>query len=268
MKKLLIVCLLHFQCMYGSDALQNYFSSLQQLNRPNGNFHEGEIEIVTNPSEISQIQQKQENRLLMQGFSKKEANEFNQVGIVAEDQYLIWLRDAVYFPLGFSGTYDRILWKNEFKSKYPGVAVLPVLPTGEIALILTYRHATRSWELEIPRGGLVQNETVGEAALRELNEETGLQAASLVFLGEVAVDSGILSSIVPVFLGKIISKEEASPESHEAITDVVYVTKEELKEGLLKGFLEVFIYEKKKQVPLRDAFLTFALLQAELRQLL
>ena len=115
----------------------------------------------------------QEKRLLQKGYSEAEATEFSRIGVVREDQYWVWIRDAVYFPKGVPGTYDRLVWKNELNGGAPGVAVLPVLPSGKIVLNLNYRHATRSWELELPRGKREQGETLEEAALREVKEETG-----------------------------------------------------------------------------------------------
>ena len=111
------------------------------------------------------------------------------------------VRDAVYFPQGTPGTYDRLLWKSELIHQFPGVAVLPILPSGRIVLILNYRHATRSWELELPRGEIKSQETLEEAAFRELKEETGLVASSVAFLGKMATDTGVLSSVIPVLMG-------------------------------------------------------------------
>lgn len=268
MKKFCVLGLLYFQCICANQPLEEYFYYLKELDQPNGNHREGEIEIVTDPAEISQIQEAQEKRLLNKGFSREKAAEFSRIGIVNEDQYWIWLRDAVYFPQKIPGTYDRLLWRSELKGKFPGVAVLPILPSGRIVLILNYRHATRSWELELPRGGMNPEETLEEGALRELKEETGLVASSMTFLGEIATDTGVHSSVIPVFIGKISAQEESNREYSEAIADVISFTKEELKEGLVRGFIEISIEGTKKQIPVRDAFLTFALLQAECRQLL
>ncbi len=268
MKKLLILGLFCFQSIYGNQPLEDYFLYLKQLAQPNGSHRNGEIEIVTDPTEISSVQKVQENRLLRKGFSEADAIEFSRIGVVREDQYWIWLRDAVYFPKGVPGTYDRLVWKSELKSNSPGVAVLPILPSGHVVLNLNYRHATRSWELELPRGGIQSDETIEEAALREVKEETGLIASSVTFLGNMAPDTGVLSSVIPVFIGKISAQEESNPEYSEAIADVISFTKDELKKGLIQGFLEVSIEGKKQQVPLRDSFLTFALLQAEFRKLL
>ena len=148
------------------------------------------------------------------------------------------------------------------------MAVLPILPSGRIILNLNYRHATRSWELELPRGGVASQETMEAAALRELKEETGMVASSLILLGRIAPDSGALSSVIPVFLGKVSEQTESDTEYSEAIAAALSFTKEELRQGLIQGFLEVSIEGKNQQVPLRDGFLTFALYQAELRKLL
>lgn len=268
MRKLIVMGLLCFQGVYGNQPLEEYFSYVKELGQSNGNYKEGEIEIVLDSLEIDKIQTIQENRLLKKGFSPDEAAEFSRIGIVNEDQYLVWLRDAVYFPHGVPGTYDRLIWKSELQGKFPGVAVLPILPSGQIGLILNYRHATRSWELEIPRGRVELYETCEEAAFRELKDESGLVASSMIFLGEMAVDTGILFSVNPVFFGKISAHEESNPEYSEAIAELIAFTIDELKEGLIQGFLEVSIQGEKKQVPLRDPFLTFALVQAEYRNLL
>lgn len=266
MKKILILSLCSFQCVFGN--LEHYFSYIKQLGQSVGNCHEGEIEVVLDPVEISRIQDIQEQRLLKKGFSEANAKEFTRIGVVSEDQYWIWLRDAVYFPDGVTGTYDRLLCKSKIAGGLFGVAVLPVLPSGQIVLILTHRHATRSWELELPRGGVEPGETSEEGAFRELKEETGFIASSLIYLGEMANDTGVLSSVVPVYLGKISSQGNSDFEESEAIAALISFTKEELKAGLIQGSLEVTLQGKKMRVPLRDAYLTFALLQAECRKLL
>lgn len=262
-----ILFLLSFPCIYGNLSLETYFSYMTELDQPRGNYQEGEIEIVIDPAEIARIQKIQENRLLKKGVSAWEASQFSQIGIVCEDSYWIWIRDAVYFPNKIPGTYDRLIHKNKLKLPTSGVAILPILPSGRIALTLNYRHATRSWELELPRGSIELGETVEEAARRELEEETGCKVSSLIFLGEVAPDTGVLSSVIPIFMGTVSSQGACLKEYSEAIADILSFSKEELQQGLLQGFLEVSIQGNKTRVPIRDGFLTFALLQAALRSL-
>jgi ADP-ribose pyrophosphatase len=101
-----------------------------------------------------------------------------------------------------------------------------------------------------------------------LKEETGFEASSMTFLGNMASDTGMHSSITPIFLGKVSSQGVSDQEYSEAIIGLISLTKEELKQGLINGSLDVMLNGKQENVPLRDGFLTFALLQAEIRGLL
>jgi ADP-ribose pyrophosphatase len=255
------------QSVFAASSLESYFSYMEKL--PSlGNYQEGEIEIIQDPLEIEFVQKIQEKRWLKKGFLESDAKEFSRIGVIAEDPYWVWLRDAVYFPNKIPGTYDRLVWKSELNQGRVGVAILPVLESGKLLLNLNYRHATRSWELELPRGRIDAAETLEEAALREMKEETGYVASSVVFLGDMAPDSGVLSSIIPVFLGRVVEKESANPEYSEAILGTFAFSKEEIKQGLCQGFLEISIQGERKRIPLRDSFLAFAILQAEIRDII
>lgn len=241
-----IFVLFYLQYAFGSKPSEEYFSYVKQLSKSNGNYQDGEIEIILDPSKIQQIAEKQKGRLLKKGFSEEDATKFSRIGIIAEDHYWIWIRDAVLFPKGVSGTYNRVIWKNTLSSSPHGVAILPILPSGKIGLILTYRHATRSWEFELPRGGINLHEPITKAAMRELKEETGLVAKSLESLGEIALDTGMASTVNPIFIAKVSSKEDSAIEETEAIAGVYSFTKDEIKKGLSQGFLEVSVSGEKK----------------------
>lgn len=237
----------------------NYLEVLEKLGLPLGDHKKGEIEIVTEPDQIEKVETTQKTRLIQKGFPEKEAGQFSKVGVVAQDQYWIWIRDAVLFPGGIPGTYDRLLWKSSLDSPYPGVAILPVLPDGKIVLNLNYRHATRSWELEIPRGLIKPGEDPKAAALREMKEETGLSSEKLEFLGEMAPDSGALGSIVPIYIAYGSQEGLADIEYSEAIAGKKIYSLEEIKQGFIQGYLLI----DKEKIPLRDPFLAFALLKKE-----
>lgn len=240
----------------------SYLDVLERLGSPMGDRTKGEIEIVVEPENIEKIEAFQKQQLIQKGCSEKDAANFSKVGIVAQDQYWMWIRDAVIFPNGTPGTYERLIWKNRLHSKYSGIAILPILPDGRIALNLNYRHATRSWEIEIPRGGIKMGESCEQAALRELKEETGLIPASIECLGEMAPDSGVLEGTVPIYIAYGSQEGLSNIEYSEAIAGTLAFTLDEIQKGFIQGYLMV----NGQKVPVRDPFLAFALLKRDLLQ--
>jgi ADP-ribose pyrophosphatase len=63
------------------------------------------------------------------------------------------------------------------------VAVLPITADGKILVVRQFRPARSKTTIEIPAGGIEDDETPLEAAHRELLEETGHAAESVFFLG-------------------------------------------------------------------------------------
>ncbi len=238
----------------GDSSYQAYFDYMQKYPDSlgiKGSYENGEIELIFDEKEMDEAGKK---------VGRK-------VGVVADDRYWLWLNDAVRFPNGKTGVYGRLMWKTALEGP-SGVAVVPVLGSGKIKLNLNYRHATRSWEYELPRGVINQGEDPEKAAMRELKEETGLIPSEVHFLGEMTPDTGMTRALVHLYLGKVSEEEEATPEESEAIAAVEAFTLEELKEGFRKGYMTTLISGKETQVPLRDPFLAMALFQAEIRNLI
>ncbi len=69
-----------------------------------------------------------------------------------------------------------------------GVIVVPMLTVdGEwyIMLIRQWRNAMGISTIEVPGGGPEKGESIGQAAIREVEEEAGLKVKKLISLGEV-----------------------------------------------------------------------------------
>lgn len=225
------------------DDYLNLLNQYPQTLGPWGDHTKHEIEIVRDPAKILEIS----------------AKTGRKAGIVHKDKYWIWLNDVVQFPNGSYGIYSRISWLKGLTGS-TGVAVLIVSPKGNLLLNRNYRHATRSWEYELPRGLSHENEAPEATALREVAEETGWHVNELHHLGEMVPDSGICNARVQVFLAKAAYLDEAQPEDSEVIVAVDEFSLSEVKNGLIQN--------KLRDVNLRDPFLTYALLQAMLRGLL
>lgn len=155
--------------------------------------------------------------------------EWANVGIVYEDQYVMILRDAVEFPDGSRGTYIRILGNRPGAM---GVAVLPILG-DKILLIRHFRHATRNFHLEIPRGFTGDDtETCETAGIRELREEIGVTPLTITSLGVMYTDTGLNGGYVCLLAATIA--ELGNLDLVESISQPQLLSMEELSD-LLRG---------------------------------
>jgi ADP-ribose pyrophosphatase len=157
--------------------------------------------------------------------------EWSRVGIAFRDQYVLLLRDAVRYVDGSLGTYIRVV---ETGPASPGVVVLP-LWHGEVLMIRHFRHATRSWHLEIPRGA-GHSPDPRESAQLELAEEIGASGIRLIELGEIYPDTGLTDSRVALFYADVESYN--APEAIEGITEILPTPVVQFEEMIGNGKLE------------------------------
>ena len=84
----------------------------------------------------------------------------------------------------------------------------------------------------------------------------------------MAIDTGVTNTVAPIYLAQVMSEEKATPHESEAIAAIEAFSIAEIKQGLVDGYLTATVEGKPCKIPLRDPFLAFALLQAELQSLL
>lgn len=97
------------------------------------------------------------------------------------------------------------------------VAIVPLLPEGDVLLVRQYRLPAESVLLELPAGGVDAGESAEEAAQRELGEECGRRAHVLERLGGFYVSPGFCSEFVHVFLASELEAVERRPEPDERL---------------------------------------------------
>jgi ADP-ribose pyrophosphatase len=101
-----------------------------------------------------------------------------------------------------------------------GAAVLPLHDDGSVTLIRQLRPAVGEFLMELPAGRLAPGEDPKLAAARELVEETGLSAASVVPLGILHSSPGVFDEVIHLFLATGLSQGAAAPEAYEEISCV------------------------------------------------
>ena len=81
-----------------------------------------------------------------------------------------------------------------------GVAVLALDEADNVALVRQYRYPLHGLLLELPAGKLDPGEDHRPAALRELSEETGLEAGELTYLGHIYASPGFCDEALHMYL--------------------------------------------------------------------
>jgi ADP-ribose pyrophosphatase len=107
--------------------------------------------------------------------------------------------------------------------EHPGAVVIIALDeAGEVALVRQYRHAIKSYLLELPAGGLEPGEEPLATAQRELREEVGVEAARWTSLGHFFSSPGFANEKLFVFLAQELRPAYAEPDEDEDIAVVRY----------------------------------------------
>jgi ADP-ribose diphosphatase len=151
--------------------------------------------------------------------------EDTRVGVVADGPYVIALREAVEFPDGLFGLYNRFVVPS-------GIVVLPVLHS-EIVVLYRYRYGTRSWQYEFPRGFVEVGEKLEDAVERELVEEIGASANEIIPMGSIHSSSGITNEYSDSFLAQLSSI--GAPDRHEAVLRIELLGRHDFRRKVAAG---------------------------------
>lgn len=110
-------------------------------------------------------------------------------------------RDTVRLPDGNTATRELIAHPG-------GVAMAAVTDDGKMLMVRQYRIAAKKMMLEVPAGKLEYGEDPLECSVRELEEETGYQAANVVHLGEYYATPGYCEERINIYLATGLTKTQ------------------------------------------------------------
>lgn len=117
----------------------------------------------------------------------------------------------------------------------PSVGVLAFNERGEIALVGQWRYTIGRYSWEMVRGGCAPGETdMVAAAVRELREETGYEAATWSALGAVDVCNGVTTDVQHLFVARELTFVGVHQDPVEEIV-TKWVAFEEAVERALSG---------------------------------
>jgi ADP-ribose pyrophosphatase len=175
-----------------------------------------------------------------------------QIGVVFNDPFVIILRDLVEFPDGIRNGYIRLYNRAYLEGGAAGVVMLPKM-NGKLLLIHQYRHATRSWHWEIPRGFGEAGVNAEDQAKNEIQEEIGGKIKKMINLGLYFNNTGIEGNPIYLFLVEMAS-----------------IGKPKLKLGADK-FIWVTVPEIEKMIAndeINDGFTIAAYTRAQLKKMI
>jgi ADP-ribose pyrophosphatase len=125
--------------------------------------------------------------------------------VLHRDEERVVLEDPVVLPDGQHARRLRLLAARP----EPPVAVLPLLDGG-VVLVDRFRHAARTWQWEIIRGGGVAGMADAENAAGQLQSQLGATASELIGLGRVHLDPSVLAEAVLLYAAPIDSVGEVA----------------------------------------------------------
>jgi ADP-ribose pyrophosphatase len=129
-------------------------------------------------------------------------------------------------------TYSR-----EIVEHRGSAVVVPLFDDGTVALAKQYRHPAGKYLLEIPAGSLEPGEEPMVGAVRELEEEIGCTASTLVHLVSFYVSPGFVTEKMHVYLASGLTETQQDLDDDETI-EVVRLPLEQAIEYCRDGTIE------------------------------
>ena len=151
----------------------------------------------------------------------------------------------LYRSRSFSFTLDNVLLPDGREHTrevfhHPGaVAVLAVNDRHQAAVVRQYRYPVGKVLTEIPAGKTDKdpNETILQAAQRELREETGCTAEHFEFLGDILTSPAVITEVIHLYFATGLKKDEQELDDDEFLEDG-WMDIDDLKAGIASGEIQ------------------------------
>jgi 8-oxo-dGTP pyrophosphatase MutT (NUDIX family) len=119
--------------------------------------------------------------------------------------------------------------------RHPGAAAVVAVDDGNrVCLVRQYRHGIEDFLWEIPAGKLDAGEAPDLCAVRELREETGVEAKRWTALGLYIPAPGLFTELIHLYLARDLKIGPADPDADEEL-EIRWLPLEEAFDHVLKG---------------------------------
>lgn len=151
----------------------------------------------------------------------------NSSNIIYDSKWLKLIRDEVTTPEGKVRHYDIVEREN--------VAIIIPVMGASLCMVEQFRYPVSSRSLEFPQGFCEEGEDKEQCAVRELSEETGLNAHKVTFLGELWVSSGFLRQKLFIFVAKELTEGDQHLDETETGLEIIRLSQEEVLQSISDG---------------------------------
>lgn len=124
---------------------------------------------------------------------------------------------------------------REIAVHYGGAVVVPITNEGKIIFVKQFRYPLQKTLLELPAGKLDKNEDPQICATRELEEETGFKAKTIIKLGAICTTPGFCTEILHIFLAKELTAGNHNREEGEYGMEIYEFTIDEIEQKISLG---------------------------------
>ena len=154
------------------------------------------------------------------------AEEFKRLDrkLVYHGTIIDYYRDTIQVPNGNIAEWDFIGHKG-------AAAVVPVREDGKLLMVRQYRNALERETLEIPAGGLNgREEPTDQAAMRELQEETGYHTDHVELLTSIYTTVAFCNEKIDIYLARGLKDRGNQHLDEDEFINVEAYSVEELKQ--------------------------------------